>query len=50
MKLAGYVALMGDRKNAYEIFIGKPQRKRPLGRPMRKWGDNIEWILGKLGG
>jgi hypothetical protein len=35
MKLAGYVS----RRNAYTILVGKPEEKRPLGRPRRKWVD-----------
>ena len=37
----GHVARMGDRRNAYEIVVGKPEEKRPLGRPRRKWEENI---------
>jgi hypothetical protein len=32
---------MGEIKNARNIFVGKPERKRPLGRPRRRWQDNI---------
>jgi hypothetical protein len=35
MKLAGHVARMGAERNAYGILVGKPERKRPLGRPRR---------------
>jgi hypothetical protein len=34
-------------RNAYRIVVGKPEGKRRLGRPRRRWKDNIEWILGK---
>jgi hypothetical protein len=33
--------------NAYEIFISKPERKRPLGRPKHKWEIILQWILEK---
>jgi hypothetical protein len=39
MKLAGYVARMGEKRNAYRILVGKPEGKRPLGRPERRWED-----------
>jgi hypothetical protein len=31
---------MGEKRNAYRILVGKPERKRPLGRPRRTWVDN----------
>jgi hypothetical protein len=33
---------MGEKRNAYGILVGKPERKRPLGRPRRRWVDNIK--------
>jgi hypothetical protein len=33
---------MGEKKNAYRILVGKPEGKRPLGRPRRRWLDNIK--------
>jgi hypothetical protein len=33
---------MGEMRNAYRILVGKPEGKRPLGRPRRRWVDNIE--------
>jgi hypothetical protein len=36
---------MGENKNAYRILIGKPEEKRPLGRPRRRWEDNIKMDL-----
>jgi hypothetical protein len=39
---------MGER-NAYRILVGKPERKRPLGRPRRRWVDNIKMDLRELG-
>jgi hypothetical protein len=35
--------------NAYRILVGKPEGKRPLGSPRRRWGDNIEIDLGEIG-
>jgi hypothetical protein len=40
---------MGDRRNAYSILVGKPEGKRPLGRPRHRWGDNIRMDLRELG-
>jgi len=33
---------MGDTRNAYKMLVGKPEGKSPLGRPMRRWEDNIK--------
>jgi hypothetical protein len=40
---------MGETRNAYGILVGKPEEKRPLGRPRRRWVDNIKMDLGKIG-
>jgi hypothetical protein len=40
---------MGDTRNAYRILVGKPEGKRPLGRPRRRWVDNIKMDLGEIG-
>jgi hypothetical protein len=46
MRWAGHVARMGTRRNAYRIFVGNLEGKRPQGRPRRRWVDNIlKWIL-----
>jgi hypothetical protein len=45
MRWAGHVARMRKTRNAYRILVGKPERKRPLGRPKRRWVDNIEMGL-----
>jgi hypothetical protein len=46
MRLAGHVAHMGQRRNAYRILVGKPDRKRPLGRPRCRWNDNTKDRMG----
>jgi hypothetical protein len=40
---------MGETKNADRILVGKPERKRPLGRPIRRWVDNIKLYLREIG-
>jgi hypothetical protein len=42
MRWAGHVARLGEKRNAYRILVGKPEGKRPLGRPRRRWVDNIK--------
>jgi hypothetical protein len=49
MRLAGHVARMGETRNAYRILVGKTEGKRPLGRPRRRWVDNIKMDLRKIG-
>jgi hypothetical protein len=39
---------MGEMRNTYKIFIGKPERKRPRGRPRRRWEDNIRMNLKEI--
>jgi hypothetical protein len=48
MRWAGHVARMGEKRNAYRLLVGKPERKRQLGRPRRRWVDNIRMNLGKV--
>jgi hypothetical protein len=50
MRWAGHVARMGEKRNAYRLLMGKPVGKRPLGRPRRRWVDNIGMDLGEVGG
>jgi hypothetical protein len=45
MRWAGHVARMGERKNAYRILVGKPEGRRPLGRPRRRLVNNIKMDL-----
>jgi hypothetical protein len=40
---------MGEKRNAYRILVGKPEGTRPLGRPRRRWADNIKMDLRKIG-
>jgi hypothetical protein len=49
MRWAGHVARMGEKKNAYRLLVGKPEGKRPLGRPRRRWMNNIRMDLGEVG-
>jgi hypothetical protein len=49
MRWADHVALMGEKRNAYRLLEGKPEGKRPLGRPRCKWVDNIRMDLGEVG-
>ena len=49
MRWAGHVARMGEERMAYRVLVGKPEGKRPLGRPRRKWVDNIRMDLQEVG-
>jgi hypothetical protein len=40
---------MGEKRNAYRILVGKPEGKIPLGRPRRRWVDNVRMNLGEVG-
>ena len=42
MRRAGHVARMGERRGVYRILVGKPEGKRPLGRPRHRCEDNIK--------
>jgi hypothetical protein len=46
---AGHVTRMGEKRNAYRLLLGKPEGKRPLGRPRRRCVDNIRMDLGEVG-
>ena len=43
------MAWLGEKTNAYRVLVGKTKRKGPLGRPRRKWEDNIEMDLNQIG-
>jgi hypothetical protein len=49
MRWAGHVALIGEKINVYMLLTGKPEGKRPLGRPKHRWVDNIRMDLGEVG-
>jgi hypothetical protein len=49
MKLAGQVARMGEKRNVYRILLGKPEGKRPLGRPRHMRVGNIKMVLRDIG-
>jgi hypothetical protein len=50
LRWAGHVARMGDRRGAYRTLVGKPDGRRPLGRPRHRWEDNIKMDLREVGG
>ena len=49
IRLAEHVARNGDRRGVYRVLIGKPEGKRPLGRPRRRWENNIKMDLQEVG-
>jgi hypothetical protein len=49
MRWAGHVARMGEERKLYKVWVGKPEGKRPLARPRRKWEDGIRMDLGEIG-
>jgi hypothetical protein len=49
IRWTGNVARMGDMRNVYKILVGKPEGKRPLGRPLHRWEDYIRMDLGETG-
>jgi hypothetical protein len=49
VRWAGHVARMGDRTGTYRVLVGKPEGKRPVGRPRRGWDDNIKMDLQEVG-
>jgi hypothetical protein len=48
MRWVGHVARIGENRNAYRILVGEPEEKRPLGRPKRRWVDDIRMDLGEV--
>jgi hypothetical protein len=49
MRWAGHVACMGEGRGVYRILVGRPESKRPLGRPRHRWEDKIKLDLGRQG-
>jgi len=50
MRWVGHVAHMGEGRGVHRVLVGKPEGKRPLGRPRHKWEDNIKTDLQEVGG
>ena len=48
IRWVGHVARVGERRGVYRVLVGKPERKRPLGRPRRRWEDNIKMDFQEL--
>ena len=49
MRWAGHVARMGEKRGVCRVLVGKPEGKRPLGRPKRGWEDNIKMDFQEVG-
>jgi hypothetical protein len=49
MRWAGHVTQMGERNGVYRVLVGKPEGKRPHGRPKSRWQDNIKMDLQQVG-
>jgi hypothetical protein len=49
MRWTGHVARMGKKRNAYRLLVGKPEGRKPLGRPTRRRVNNIRMDLGEMG-
>jgi hypothetical protein len=49
MRQAGHVARRGEGRGVYRVLVGRPEGKRPLGRPRRRWEDNIKLDLREIG-
>jgi hypothetical protein len=49
MRWAEHVARMGEMRGTYDILVGRPEGRRPLGRPRRRWEDNIKMNLREIG-
>jgi hypothetical protein len=47
--MCGACSTNGEKRNAYRILVGKPQGKRPLGRPIRRWMDDIKMDIREIG-
>jgi len=49
MRLAGHLTPMGEEREVYRVLLGKPEGRRPLGRPRRRWVDNIRMEVQEVG-
>jgi hypothetical protein len=49
IRWAGHVAHMGEGRSVYKVLVGRPECKRPLGRPRSRWEDNIKMDLREIG-
>jgi hypothetical protein len=47
--MGGSCNTYGEKRDAYRLLVGNPEGKRPLGRPRRRWVDNIRMIRGEVG-
>jgi hypothetical protein len=50
MRRAGHVARQGEGRGVQRVLVGRPEGRRPLGRPRRRWEDNIKRDLQEVGG
>ena len=48
-EMGGTFSIYGERTDAYKVLVGKPEGKRPVGRPRRRWVGNIKMDLQKVG-
>jgi hypothetical protein len=48
-EMGGPCSTNGEKRNPYRLLVGKPEGKRPVGRPRRRWVDNIRIYLGEVG-
>jgi hypothetical protein len=46
---AGHIARMGEKRDSYWLLVGKPEEERSLGKPKRRWMDNVRMVLGEVG-
>jgi hypothetical protein len=49
MRWAGHVARMGEGRGIYSVLVGRPEGRKPLGRPRRRWDGNIKLVLKGIG-
>jgi hypothetical protein len=49
MRWKGHVALMEEGRGVYRVLVGRPEGKRPMGRPRHRWGITLKWTFGKWG-